>query len=781
MSCRSLRASLMKSEGHTHFTLKPRIKLWTDGTVWANWSRHEAYLRSQPKWRPHQVDSVAEESLRIISRTTPLGRPEFQCRGLVVGYVQSGKTANFTAVAARAADVGYRLIIVLSGIHDSLRNQTQRRLERELVDVGVNWIKLTDPESDFLEPPVADGFGATGTVLVVAKKIVPILERLNRWLGKLEGKLSDVPMLLIDDEADQASINTRGNRRDPSVDDEDVNDEEGPSRTNGLIRDLLKRCPRATYIAYTATPFANILIDPDAFDNKTGEDLFPKDFVIQLPRPDGYTGTEELFGVTTQYRHVLRVVGDNDVRSLKPKRRKKGEPLAVLAPMELPQSLCDALLTFALVGAIRRLRGHEGKPHTMLVHVSQFQKDQIRIGSAIDEQLRAWFNHEKAEPGAIRGMMQSALIDLGEVSLPTDIDEVLREAEKNLARLEVVVLNSTTGDELEYEERPGRQLVAVGGNRLSRGLTLEGLTVAYFLRTMTMADALLQMARWYGFRAGYDDLIRIWTTNGIAQWFVELALVEEALRDSITALNKAGRRPDEMAIRMRAHSELLLTSKAKSQMLELAARSWSAESPQTILFPLRDAGALERNLELADELLRAHPPTQAAYGGTIAYDVSANEIASFLRHFEGHPNSVAFQGADLADWIIERSVAGELTTWTIFVANPQRDRQVLLGGRPYGLVQRSLTGNEAIGILTDPRHEGVDLLGGAENYKTGTAFNARAMREDRPSEHGLLLLYPLDPEPLQAPSRAVLGLALSLPRTSDDGRSFVVNRGLMNA
>lgn len=773
-------ASSMKSEARHHFTLKPKARLWTDGTVWTNWSRHEAYLRSQPKWKSHQVDSVSEESLRIIARTTPIGRPEFQCRGLVVGYVQSGKTANFTAVAARAADVGYRLIIVLSGIHDSLRNQTQRRLERELVDVGVNWITLTGPEADFQEPEVANGFGATGTVLVVAKKIVPILERLNCWLGKLEGQLADVPLLLIDDEADQASINTRGNRRDPSLDEDELADDESPSRTNELIRDLLRRCPRATYIAYTATPFANILIDPGAFDNHVGEDLFPKDFVIQLPRPDGYTGTEELFGVTAQHRNVLRVVDENDVRALKPKRRKKGEPLVVHGPLDLPQSLCDALLTFALAGAIRLLRGHQGEPHTMLVHVSQVQKDQKRIGEAIEEQLRAWFNHERAESGAIRGMMRSSLTDLGQVPLPADVDAVLDEAVRNLARLQVVVLNSTTGEELEYEKRRGCQLIAVGGNRLSRGLTLEGLTIAYFLRTTTMADTLLQMARWYGFRSGYDDLIRIWTTEGIAEWFVELALVEEALRDSITVLNKAGRRPDEMAIRMRAHSKLLLTSKVKSQMQELDARSWSAENPQTILFPLRDAALLERNLDLASELLRAHPPTQIAHGGAIAHDVPAHDIADFLRHFEGHPNSVAFQGAEIADWIMERSAMGELTSWTVFVANPQRERQVLLGGHPYGLVHRSLTGNEAIGILTDPRHEGVDLHGGPERYRAGTTFNARAMRQDRPPARGLLLLYPLDPEPLHAPSRAVLGVALSLPRTSDDGRSFIVNRGLLN-
>ncbi|GER09400.1 Z1 domain protein [compost metagenome] len=762
-------------------TLKPRLELWTDGTSWTNWSRHEAFLLSQPKWQPHQIASVAEESLRIISKTTPAGRPNFQCRGLVVGYVQSGKTANFTAVAARAADVGYRLIIVLSGIHDSLRNQTQRRLNRELVDVGVDWITLTDETTDFHEPPVADGFASTGTVLIVAKKITPILTRINQWLGKLEGRLNEVPVLLIDDEADQASINTRGNRRDPSVDEETSPDENtAPSLTNALIRDILNKIPRATYIAYTATPFANILIDPDASDSKVGEDLFPKDFVVQLPRPDGYTGTEELFGVSAEGRDVLRPVDAADVKALKPKQRKKSEAVVARGPLDLPQSLSDALLTFALVGAIRLLRGQTGKPHTMLVHVSQLQRDQARIGSAIEEQIRTWFHHEEAEPGVLRRMIKSALTSLGAVELPATEEAVLEEAVNNLARAEVVVLNSTTGGELEYDEKPGRQLIAVGGNRLSRGLTLEGLTVAYFLRTTTLADALLQMARWYGFRTGYDDLIRIWTTDGIAQWFVELALVEESLRDSITALNRAGRRPDEMAIRMRAHSKLLLTSKAKSKMLTDDARSWSGENPQTILFPLHDGDALERNLELASGLLRQHPPTQDAHGGAIAHDVPAEDVALFLRQYEGHPSSIAFQGAEIADWILERAVAGELVNWTVFIANPQRDRQVLLGGRPFGLVHRSLQANESIGILIDPRHEGIGLHGGPENYRVTSGFSARAMREDRPPSQGLLLLYPLDPEPLRAPTQAVLGVALSFPRTTDGEHRLVANRGLLH-
>ncbi|MDP1978704.1 Z1 domain-containing protein [Undibacterium sp.] len=762
----------------SRFTVKPKIRNWTDGTQWTNWERHETFLHEQPKWKPHQVDSVAEESLRIIGKTTPIGRTEYQCRGLVVGYVQSGKTANFTAVAARAADVGYRLIIVLSGIHDSLRNQTQKRLNKELVCIGGKWTTLTSETEDFQNPVVANGFDGAGTVLVVAKKITPILRRLNQWIRDLDGQLGDIPVLVIDDEADQASINTKGNRRDPSVDDDTESDSNNPSLTNALIRDTLQRIPRAAYIAYTATPFANILIDPGAVDREVGTDLFPKDFVVQLPRPDGYTGTEELFGVTSQGRDVMRSVADNDVRALKPKRRKKRDLLVVEELQSLPQSLCDAVLVFAVAGAIRLLRKQAGKPHTMLVHVSQMQADQLRIGAAIEQQIKGWRDHDRVVPGSLRVMLSSALNDLGEIAMPSGRDVVLDEAVINLSRIQVVVLNSTTGEQLEYEEKPDRQLIAVGGNRLSRGLTLEGLTIAYFLRTTSMADSLLQMARWYGFRSGYDDLIRIWTTEAIAQWFVELALVEESLRDAITAMNRAGRHPDEMAIRMRSHSELMLTSKQKSRMLEESSRSWSCENPQTILFPLRNASILDHNAALTADLLTVHVPTQDAYGGSLAHDVPASVVSKFLREFIVHEDTLAFRGDMIADWIMERANAGELAVWTIFVASPDRDRQVLLGSRSYGLVRRSLTATESIGILTEPRHEGVDLHGGPEAYRRGTTYNARAMRHTRPPSHGLLMIYPLDPQLLNAQVRTVIGIALSLPKTSDEGKSFVVNRGV---
>jgi hypothetical protein len=703
-----------------------------------------------------------------------------------VGYVQSGKTANFTALAARASDVGYRLIIVLSGIHDSLREQTQKRLNKELVQIGDSWTTLTDYDNDFLIPPNPDGFGSGGTVLVVAKKIVPVLNRISSWLSIVGDRMKDIPLLLIDDEADQASVNTKGNRRDITVSDprntdEKLDSDTAPTRTNALIRSILNQCPRATYVAYTATPFANLFINPEAFDREVGHDLFPRNFVVQLPRPEGYTGTEELFGPAAAEMDVLRSVADEDVLRLRPKRRKKGAPIVVRNQEQLPQSLCDALLAFCIAGAIRTLRGITDKPHTMLVHVSHEQKDQMRIGESIQAQLRAWRMSEEIVPGSMINPLRSVLSDFGNVALPEgiNVEDVIAKAIHVLKIIEdVAILNSTTGENLRYEERPCCHLIAVGGNRLSRGLTLEGLTIAYFIRTTTTVDALLQMCRWYGFRTGYGDLIRIWTTQGIADWFVELAVVEQSLRDSILRLERAGKRPDQMQVAVKAHSHLLLTSNVKSRMADQTGRTWSAQCPQTILLPLSDLSSLRKNINVTSQLLSQHPPTANRHGGAIAFDVPVIAIINFLRGFQGHPDAIAFNSGDLAEWIEERVAADELTKWTIFVASPDRESQTVIGDRAYGLVRRRPTGSSGIGILVDPRHEGVDLPGGPEGYRKGTSYNASAMRANRSASNGLLLIYPLDPIPFGVTVETVIALAASFPKTGDDGELFFVNKGV---
>lgn len=774
----------------------PQQPNWTDRLseqTWHGWSRLEALLRADPKWEQQQVDSVAAESLKVLRNLPdPLQSFPFQGRGLVVGYVQSGKTANYTAVAARAVDAGYRMVIVLSGIHDSLRNQTQNRLERELTgdqasaEMGQarEWRLLTTSTEDFKEHDQAI-LQHSGPFLAVVKKNVAVLQKLDRWLESAGGNLDDVPVLIIDDEADQASINTKGNRPlDPSIGDDEENDENlAPSRTNALIRSILRRTGKAAYVAYTATPFANILINPEAVDRRVGDDLFPKDFVIQLPRPEGYTGTEELFGVSAQTRDVLRTVPNEDVNALRSTRkRRKAEIVLGIPDDALPDSLSEAVITFCLAGAVRTLRGFKGKSHTMLVHVSQRTVDQARIANTIRDQLDLWREAERQgqQLDVIFGPVWNAM--KAGIEVPADDATILKEAIAVLRELVVLELNSVTGENLEYDEKPGRHIIAVGGNRLSRGLTLEGLTVSYFLRTASMCDTLLQMARWYGFRRGYEDLIRIWTTDGIARWFSELALVEQSLRDSIIALGRAGRRPDQMAIRLREHSDLLLTARNKSRTAQSQQDSWSGEHPQTILLPLSDPAKLRANLTLADRFIAEISPSVRFSGGLLARDVTPEAIACFLRGYQIHDDIVVFRNDLLADWIMGRAAIDELTDWSVFVASPESGRSIILGGKEIGLVRRKRISSESIGILTDPAHEGVDLPYGPDAYRRGSgAYDAEAMRAARPASQGLLIIYPLDPVymDVRGPD-AVIALALSLPQTSDAGTSWIVNSMVSN-
>lgn len=775
------------------------IRRWTDrlGDHWGRWSALATFLQDVQQWPRAQVESVASESLRILSLLPdPSAAVAFQGRGLVVGYVQSGKTANYTAVAARAADAGYRMVIVLSGIHDSLRNQTQRRLERELVrcpgrsdatESDLPWLTLTSSTEDFKGPPLK-WLDQKATFLAIVKKNTSVLQKLDAWLAEAAPRLHSIPLLVIDDEADQASINTKGNRPvDPAVEDEAGDEESGPkpSLTNDLIRSILARAPKASYVAYTATPFANLLINPEAVDRRVGADLFPRDFVVQLPRPQGYTGTEELFGVSAQGRKVLNIVPPGDVAMLKAKRKRQAKEVVIgLDPAPgIPESLADAVLTFCLAGAVRKARGMAGLANTMLVHVSQLTTDQERVARALEEQVVLWCDATR-QGQDIESLLFAPVwneMKTGMTSLPDDA-AVLREAVRVLHSLVVVRLNSVAGEDLEYDTKPDRHIVAVGGNRLSRGLTLEGLTVSYFLRTASMCDTLLQMARWYGFRLGYEDLIRIWTTDGIASWFCELALVEQSLRDSIVALVRAGRRPDQMAIRLRAHSKLLLTARNKATTAVANVDSWSGEHPQTVLLPLADPSRLQRNFGATEQLVRDVGGLRPVVGGLLARDVQPEIVIDFLRSYQGHDDAVAFRADLIADWIAERCAADELTDWSVFVASPSAGRTQAMGGIEIGLVKRRRVGAESIGILVDPAHEGVDLPGGASGYRRPSGeYDAEAMRSARPATQGLLIVYPLDPDYMGLEgSTPVIALALSLPQTSDVATKWIVNSMVAN-
>lgn len=645
---------------------------------------------------------------------------------------------------------------------------------------------LTSATEDFKDPPL-EFLDEKAIFLAIVKKNTAVLKKLDGWLAAAESKLDSLPVLVIDDEADQASINTKGNRPpDPALEDDSADDAGSkPSLTNALIRSILARVPRASYVAYTATPFANLLINPEAIDRWVGADLFPKDFVVQLPRPQGYTGTEELFGTSAQGRKVLNIIPPADVALLKVKRKRRSKEVVIgLDPVPgIPDSLSDAVLTFCLAGAVRNARGMAGLSHTMLVHVSQLTADQERVADSLAEQIDLWCD-AKRQGQDLESLVFAAVWNEMKVGLASPPDDlwVLKEAARVLHSLVVIRLNSVAGEDLEYDTKPGRHMIAVGGNRLSRGLTLEGLTVSYFLRTASMCDTLLQMARWYGFRLGYEDLIQIWTTDGIASWFSELALVEQSLRDSIIALTRAGRRPDQMAIRLRAHSSLLLTARNKATTAATNVDSWSGEHPQTVLLPLSDSTRLQKNLALAERLVINVGGWRPVGGGLLARDVQPEVVIAFLRDYLGHEDAVAFRAELLADWIAERCAVGELTDWSVFVASPAAGRSQVMGGLEIGLVKRRRVGAESIGILVDPAHEGVDLPDGPSGYlRPSGEYDAEAMRAARPPTQGLLIVYPLDPEYMDVEgSPAVIALALSLPQTSDVATKWIVNSMVAN-
>lgn len=771
----------------------PDTPSWVDrlsNEDWHNFARLQDFLRRQPGSSDAQVNSLASESLRVLRHLPDPTTTAFQARGLVVGYVQSGKTANYTAVAARAADAGYRLVIVLSGIHESLRAQTQHRLNRELTgheDGGVDpgkwgqqWESLTSPTKDFNKDEDPRRLQGRAPCLVVAKKLVPILRGIDTWVSKVEKHLTDTPVLVIDDEADQASINIprKGN---PTVSDKADPTEKlsAPSKTNALIRSILNRLPKAAYIGYTATPFANILISRDDHHPRFGRDLFPRDFVLQLPRPPRYTGTEELFGTSAQDRDVICAVPADDVDLLKKRRRRRNDEEVRVSPEILPDSLVDATLAFCLVGAVRRSRGQGGRPHTMLVHVSALKDDQSRIKTALGAHI-AYLRSKHSTLGGLTALLKDVWVRISPGIRPRPSDaEVFRDAVQVLNSLEIVLMNSDSDDEFDYENRPGRHIIAIGGNRLSRGLTLQGLTISYFLRTTAACDTLLQMARWYGYRIDYEDLIRIWTTEGIARWFAELALVEESLRDSINALERAGKRPSEMAIRLRAHSELLLTNKSKSANAVETQGSWSGTHPQTVLLPIHEPERLRINHELVVQLLKGAGEGASIHGGLLFRDVAAGRIVDFLRSYRLHPDVRAFDSGGVAEWIQRRSASDELTNWSVFLpTNGDSEHTADLSGHRVRLTCRRKINENGIGILIDPRHEGVDLPEGPGAYRQGNKYDSQAMRSSRPAINGLLIIYPLDPVLLGLSKEAgpVMAIALSLPRTSDLEANWIVNR-----
>lgn len=594
--------------------VKPRDD-WYNGPkpIDRHWPALKGYLEHVKNWEPENIQAIHESSSEVVSLLANPKKDQFRCRGLVVGYVQSGKTANMTAVISKAVDAGYNLIVLLAGITNKLRAQTQVRLEQDIVERHRTlWQLYTTKEElgDFCLPanssftmPV-DG----SAQLVVMKKVTSRLEAFSRTLDPDKTPpaiMRSLKVLLIDDECDQASVNSAKEEYDITT-------------INKQIRTIIKKLPAVSYVGYTATPFANVFIDPFSANMDDLDDLYPEDFITCLPRSKGYFGTREVFGTDPfdaadeeaeeTGLDMIRVIPDTEIDRIRPRRASDKDSFHP----ELTDHIESSLLWFLLSCAIRRGRGQAADHMSMLIHTSP---NVIQHDRMANEVIRPWIKKHKHDLVAGRGyawqrMQEIYKEETARVALSgfpagsADASILLPFLKDVLEKLEVVVENG----EMDLDERlnyrgEAKSYIVIGGSVLARGLTLEGLTVSFFLRTSKQYDTLLQMGRWFGYRNGYDDLPRLWTTKDLKSSFRSLAAIEEEIREDIALYKERNATPKDFAVKVRSIPGMAITAASKMKRAIRTSISFEGRHIQTIRFDYRSPGAVEGNWDAASAFM----------------------------------------------------------------------------------------------------------------------------------------------------------------------------------
>jgi len=854
-------------EGYTPWLKDRKVSIY-----WNFWNRYVSYL--QKKIAPDTINKLDNLTDDILDRlTNPSNTGIWSKRGMVVGQVQSGKTSNYLGLINKSADAGYKLIIVLAGMHDSLRSQTQIRVDEgflgfnsqrslqysntnkigvglynpidaktnQPIDLPANAMTSSHLNGDF-NRKVAQSAGihlrSSDPIVAVVKKNGSILKNLISWLAVWGDKQSDgkiiirnVPFLLIDDEADNASINVSM---------------EKVSAINGCVRALLSLFEQSAYVGYTATPFANIFIPIleeksykgldltiKDYEFTVGQDLFPKDFIINLPAPSNYFGPAKVFGLPALYSSeinedplpVIRLVKDyetfnasnakeqvqnviagvdNEIaitKSFVPDKHKKDDPL----PEELPNSLKFAIKCFIISTAARRARKQTDVHNSMLIHISRFIVWQDRIATLVDAELKFYQKQIELKSGTI-------LKELGVIwkkEFEPTTEKVIRDSEvytdteitplswKNIeaeiypaiAKMEVRAVHGDKNiaglshhniSPLDYffSEQQGKYLsvIAVGGDKLSRGLTLEGLTISYYLRASKMYDTLMQMGRWFGFRPGYVDLCRIFTSDELTRWYKHITIASEEMRRDFDYMFLLKKTPKEFGLKVRTHPGVLkITAANKFRYKKIMYLSYSGQLEQTYHFKL-DKNKFRKNFDAVNELI-------SDLGKPIGKPLNSyNKNQIFVWQGENNSNAVitfllkykigeeVIDTNKIVDYIIAQNKKGNLVNWTISLIHnsmaKSEDEFKFPGlSTNVGLTDRTNISNDGSNYevakynITDHRHELIDLSSEEINLakaQTEADYKKEGKKEkpempsrkrikwQRNSKNGLLLIYPLN-------------------------------------
>lgn len=671
---------------------EPWLEARRAGVEFAYWNRYRLYLsKSLP---PRVIGTIDKDTDRIVGLLAdPSRQGAWQRRGMGVGDVQSGKTGNYIGVACKAADLGYQFIVLLAGMQNNLRRQTQERIEygfigldseppkgkgkgKAWVGVGVidqrpSPISLTTKSQDFKEA-IASAAGISfdsvkAPIILTVKKQKRVLENLISWLRSNNhatgGKIRGVPMLLLDDEADNASINTRT--------------EDDPTQINKLIRELLTQFEQNCYLGYTATPFANIFIDPDTQDEMLGNDLFPRDFIVSLDAPGNYVGPRRVFLGDEGETDLLRDV--EDYQDAFPERHRIDHTVD-----HLPASLLQAVRCFVVTRTIRLIRGGSPLHNSMMINVSRFNSVQRQVASLVTDYLTTIRNAVQAHAAlpiaqALADNTIRSLYDTwkGEYSQAhPSWAEVQARLNESVGPIVVRTINLGSSDKLDYEDRKkeGLNVIAVGGMSLSRGLTLDGLSVSYFVRNSIMYDTLLQMGRWFGYRDGYEDLCRLFITPAAAGWYRHISAASLELREEIRRMERESKTPKNFGLMVRAHPDsLIVTARNKMRTGTTIVKevSLSGHLVETA-FLRREAitanrDALQRMVRRLEDANPSGP--QPTKEGVVWSGVGAEEIKNFIRAWQNHERNLSAQAAPLVKYIEEHQT-GILESWDVCLYSP---------------------------------------------------------------------------------------------------------------
>lgn len=824
-------ATLSSGEDHVAWLDAERKKGWT------YWQRYSEYMEARIPWTALDALDVATDEV-LSQLEDPTREGAWDRRGLVVGHVQSGKTGNYTGLICKAADAGYKIIIVLAGLHNNLRAQTQIRLDEgflgfatiadadELPPVGVG---LIDKDMS-VRPNAATNRSDNGDFntavaakmnispeqrpwLFVVKKNKTVLERLLHWIRNRVANhvdpetgrklVTNLPLLVIDDESDHGSVDTG----------EDVVDEFGkpdlehePKTINRLIRSILHHFSRKAYVGYTATPFANIFIHDRGETQEHGPDLFPAAFITNLAAPSNYVGPGRVFGSGSSVSEdlpLVRPLSDEEFQPWMPPRHKNGYRPKWQGEDTVPDSLAEAIRSFVFACAVRKLRGQGSKHSSMLIHVTRFTSVQNAVVEQVAEYVRylkgrytRGIELEKLEasmrkeyeetflPGMER--IRSALVEgetLRDFSWP-EVRDVLPDV---LSDIRVRQINGTAKDALDYAENEatGLKVIAIGGDKLARGLTLEGLCTSYFLRTARMYDTLMQMGRWFGYRDGYLDVCRLYTSQEMVEWFGHIADAAEELRQEFDNMVAAGATPKQFGLRVKSHSVLTVTSRAKMRNARAMKLTYSGDLLQTIVFPNRK-DEISANFRVTDRFIEELGPSKdlndqyfvpdgQKWNGHLWRNVPALNVISFLRDYRTHPASFRIMSPLIADFIEEMNKDGELTNWTVALIGKDSgpdNKNRAVGGCSVNMLQRKRTTEHedrySIKTLISPRDQAIDLT--EAEWKAALDLSQKTWRNDTDRNDG----KELPSEPRGPQIRHVLGVGVP-----EAGVSARKERGLL--